>query len=118
MPEQTNRAEDDALLNKVLQRSATDKAFRNTLISQPERAIEEIIGVPVSSLSKPVRVKFVEKAADLDALVVLPDYVDPDGVLSDAELEAVAGGDWCITSCSLSITICRNTDDNKICVGT
>ena len=114
MIDQTNQSEDDVLLNKVLQRSATDKEFRTRLIEQPERAIEEIIGVPVSSLAKPVRVKFVEKDPSLDALVVLPDYADPDGVLSDAELEAVAGGDWCITSCSLSITICRNTEDNKI----
>jgi hypothetical protein len=115
MPVQTNYDnEDEVLLNKVLQRSVTDKEFRNRLITQPESAIEEIIGVPVASLPKPVRVKFVEKDPGLDALVVLPDFVDPEGVLSDAELEAVAGGDWCITSCSLSIHICLLSEDNSI----
>jgi hypothetical protein len=115
MPDETTYNNDeDVLLNKVLQRSVTDKEFRTRLLTQPESAIEEIIGVPVASLPKPVRVKFVEKDPGLDALVVLPNFVDPEGVLSDAELEAVAGGDWCITSCSMSIHICLLSEDNSI----
>lgn len=115
MTSQTNYTNDeDALLNRILQRSVTDKEFRTRLVSQPESAIEEVIGVPVASLPKPVRVKFVEKDPGLDALVVLPDYADPEGVLSDSELEAVAGGDWCVTSCSLSIHICLLSEDNSI----
>ena len=114
MPAPTTFSDEDALLNTVLQRSATDKEFRARLLAQPDSAIEEIIGVPLASLPKPVRVKFVEKDPGLDALVVLPNFLDPEGVLSDAELEAVAGGDWCITSCSLSITLCQNTDGNKL----
>jgi hypothetical protein len=114
MPDQSNYANDDeVLLNKVLQRSATDKEFRARLIGEPERAIEEITGVPASSLARPVHVKFVEKEPGLDALIVLPDFVAPDGALSDSELEAVAGG-WCITSCTLSWKICTLSNDNSI----
>jgi hypothetical protein len=95
------------LLTKILQRSATDREFRTRLVVRPESAIEEMIGVPVANLPRPVRVKFVEKDPDLDALVVLPDFADREDVLSDAELEAVAGGDACwVSSCTLSINIC------------
>ena len=114
MPNTTNYTENEVFLNKILQRSATDKEFRTRLLEQPDSAIEEIIGAPVSSLPKQFRVQFMEKDAGLDALVVLPDYADPEGVLSDAELEAVAGGDWCFTSCTWTITICENTNKNEI----
>ena len=103
---------DDAILEQIMQRSATDREFRTRLIEQPSSAIEEIIGVPMSSLPKPINVRFVEKEAGLDALVVLPEFLDYEGSLSDAELEAVAGGDWCITSCTLTITICTQTEGN------
>lgn len=113
MSNTTNFSEDDVVLNTVLQRSATDKNFRARLLTTPDSAIEEIIGVPISTLPKTFRVKFVEKEPGLDALVVLPDFADADGTLSDAELEAVAGGDWCITSCSWTITVCQNTSNNE-----
>ena len=103
---------DDAILGQVLQRSATDRAFRSRLIDQPAAAIEEVAG----TLPNAVNVRFVEKDAGLDALIVLPDYLDAEGTLSDAELEAVAGGDWCITSCGWSI--CLMTKDNTITVCT
>lgn len=115
MPNTTSTTDNEVILNRILQRSVTDKAFRTRLVTTPESAIEEIIGVPVASLPKPVRVRFVEKDAGLDALVVLPDFADPEGTLSDAELEAVAGGDWCITSCSLTIDICLMTNRNDVC---
>ena len=51
----------------------------------------------------------------LDALIVLPDFLDPEGNLSDAELEAVAGGDWCITSCGWSICLMSNDNTVTIC---
>jgi len=112
MTAQAQQSDDDAVVNAVLQRSATDKTFRSRLLSDPNGAIEEIIGVPVSSLPKPVHVRFVEKEPGVDALVVLPNFVEAEGALSDAELEAVAGGDFCITSCGFSITLCKYTSDN------
>ena len=114
MPAPTNYAEEDALLAEILQRSATDHAFRQRLLAEPNAAVEEVIGAPLATLPKQVTFKFIEKEPGYEQVVVLPDYVDPDGVLSDAELEAVAGGNWCITSCSLSLTFCRYTDDNKV----
>ena len=36
--------------------------------------------------------RFVERDADLDALVVLPDYMAPDGELTENELESISGG--------------------------
>jgi hypothetical protein len=110
-----NHSEDDALVSKILQRSATDRQFRTRLLNDPDGAVEEVIGVSVSTLPNAPKVKFIEKDAGVDALVVLPDFMDPDGVLSDAELEAVAGGDWCITSCGWTITVCENTSNNKLC---
>jgi hypothetical protein len=65
--------------------------FRARLISDPAGAIEETIGVPLSTLPRPINVKFVEKEAGVDAVLVLPDFAEA-GELSDSELEAVAGG--------------------------
>ena len=116
MPDQTSYNNDDeVVLNKLLRRSVTDKEFRTRLINVPESAIEEVTGVSAASLAKPVRVKFVEKEPGLDAMIVLPDFADPEGVLSEAELEAVAGG-WCITSCGLTVDICLVTNHNQICL--
>ena len=112
MSNPTRPTSDDALLGQVLQRSATDRAYRTRLVEQPESVIEEAIGTSFSTLANPPRVKFIEKEAGLDALIVLPDFLDPEGNLSDAELEAVAGGDWCITSCGWSI--CLMSDGNKV----
>ena len=111
MSNPTRPTNDEALLGEVLQRSATDRAFRTRLIEQPGTAIEEVIG---SATANTPRVKFIEKTEGLDALIVLPDFLDPEGNLSDAELEAVAGGDWCITSCGWSI--CLMTNDNTVTV--
>ena len=115
MPDANNYSDNDIILNQILQRSATDREFRTRLVTQPDSAIEEVIGVSVASLPRSVRVKFVEKEPGLDAMIVLPDFADPEGVLSEAELEAVAGG-WCITSCGLTVDICLVTNHNQICL--
>lgn len=107
MSEQTSDHDDgDVMLTNLLRRSATDREFRSRLIAEPERAVEEFLGVPAESFQQTLRMKFVEKDPEFDALVVLPDFEETEGELSDAELEAVAGGDWCITSCTLSIATC------------
>ncbi|HEX8675421.1 MAG TPA: hypothetical protein VF710_26230 [Longimicrobium sp.] len=92
------RDDDDSIYTEVLTRSSTDRAFRERLVSDPEGALEEVIGVPLATLPRPINVKFIEKEAGYDAVVVLPDFMDVD-VLSDAELEAVAGGAICVTTC-------------------
>ncbi|HEX8360140.1 MAG TPA: hypothetical protein VF613_08535, partial [Longimicrobium sp.] len=73
-------------------------AFRERLVADPKGALGEVIGVPFESLPRPINVKFIEKEPGLDAMVVLPDFLDAEGSLSDAELEAVAGG-LCLTTC-------------------
>jgi hypothetical protein len=114
MSNQTSRTQtsDDAILDEVLKRSATDREFRTRLVAQPSSALAEVIGAPESSLPQNVNVKFVEKDAGVDLMLVLPDFIDAEGVLSDAELEAVAGGDDCWTTCWFTATkvetnICR-----------
>jgi hypothetical protein len=97
---------DDFIFEQILKRSATDAEFRARLVNDPASAIEETIGVPLSTLPRPINVKFIEKAAGVDAVLVLPDFVEV-GSLSDAELEAVAGGvyqqvaaeDGCTVTC-------------------
>ena len=82
---------DDYIFEQILKRSATDAEFRARLINDPASAIEETIGVPLSTLPRPINVKFIEKEAGVDAVLVLPDYAE-EGELSESELEAVAGG--------------------------
>jgi hypothetical protein len=74
-------------LNEVLTRSATDMPFRQLLLSDPRAALSQHFGVEAPAS---VNLAFIENKAD--ATVVLPNVIDPNAELSDAELEAVAGG--------------------------
>lgn len=98
-----------AQFDEIVRRSATDPAFRSQLISDPASAVQEALG---ESLPPTVRLKFIEKPADCDALIVLPEFAAGSASLSDAELEAVAGGDGtdadfaaCPWTCSLSCDV-------------
>jgi len=73
-------------LQKILARSATDREFRQKLLTDPRAAISEFAGREVSN----VDIKFIENQGA--ATVVLPDYVGESAELSENELEAVAGG--------------------------
>jgi hypothetical protein len=80
------------VLEIVLARSATDRDFRRRLLTDPRGAIHDACGVHVPQA---FRIRFIERGADLDALIVLPDVAsdaDASGELSDAELESIAGG--------------------------
>jgi hypothetical protein len=79
------------ILNAVLARAATDQAFRQRLISEPRTALRDTFGL---DLPESYRLKFVERDADLDALVVLPDFkgTAQDDELQEDELQAVGGG--------------------------
>jgi len=84
------------MMNAVLVRAAVDRAFRQRLIADPRSALKESFGLV---LPDPFRIRFIERGADLDALVVLPDLKagSEDGELSEDDLEAVNGGQapWC-----------------------
>jgi hypothetical protein len=73
-------------LQQMLARSAVDPAFRAQLLTAPHVAMSEFLGKPVADLG----VVFIENKAD--ATIVLPDLVDLEAQLSEADLETVAGG--------------------------
>ena len=82
-------------LDAVLKRAAVDSDFRRWLLDDPRRALAAAIG----DVPKDLRVKFIEKPDDLDALIVLPDReltsgeCGESGELEASELDAVAGGE-------------------------
>jgi hypothetical protein len=91
---------DERVLDDVVARATTDRAFRQRLLADPHRAIRDAFGVSVPA---DFRIRFIERDPDVDALIVLPDLSgsperakaaadDEDGALSDEELDAVAGG--------------------------
>jgi hypothetical protein len=86
MNQNTQRA-----MDAVLARAATDRSFRERLLTDPRRALKEAFGLV---LPDPFTIRFIEREPGLDALVVLPDLRDPvgDGALQAGDLEAVQGG--------------------------
>ena len=82
------RSSERSRWDPVLSRASIDPAFRRRLLDEPRGALRAAFGI---ELPADFRVKFVEKGADLDVLLVLPDP-HPGEELSEEELEAVAGG--------------------------
>jgi hypothetical protein len=85
-------------LPEVRARAAVDAGYRRRLLESPHEAIEEVLGpLPAGG----VRIGFVEKPADVNVLVVLPDAAPEPEPLTPEELEAVAGGadDECWWTC-------------------
>lgn len=78
----------DKAMQKLLARSATDMDFRQLLVSDSRAALSQHFG---REAPESMNIAFIENRAD--ATMVLPDVIDTDTQLSDAELEAVAGGD-------------------------
>jgi hypothetical protein len=73
----------------ILRRSATEPAFREKALKNPNAAIQEVAGKP---LPAGVTVRFVENQPGATMTFVLPDPVSPSKELSEKELEQVAGG--------------------------
>lgn len=84
-PELAHKA--DEVMRTLLARSATDGEFRQKLLNDPRSALAEHTG---KEIPETVNLAFVENKAD--ATIVLPDPINPEAELSEAELEAVAGG--------------------------
>lgn len=77
------------LLAAILERSSADQGFRSGLLSDPKRTIMDAFGV---RMPDHFRIRFIEKDADVDTLVVLPNLVDPNAQLDVSALDAVSGG--------------------------
>jgi hypothetical protein len=76
-------------LQAVLARAATDRDFRQQLLVDPRVAIRNALGIMIPPT---FRLRFIERDPNVDSLVVLPDFASADGEISDADLEAIAGG--------------------------
>jgi len=76
-------------LAAVVTRAALDRHFRVKLLADPYQAVRESFGV---ELPRGLRLKFVEKEAGVDLMVVLPDLVESMDQLDCEELDAVLGG--------------------------
>ena len=81
--------EEQNALNDVMERATTDLGFRERLLNEPRAALAEMAG---QALPEDFVIRFIEKDENTDVLVVLPDLVPETVELSDAELQAVAGG--------------------------
>jgi len=82
--------ERNKLLQDITARTAVDLGFRRRLLSAPAEAILEAFG---SRLPSDFRVRFIEKPAGVDLLVVLPDFQAFGQELDDDDLDAAAGGE-------------------------
>lgn len=80
-------------MDAVVARATTDRSFRDQLLTDPRRAIQDGFGVQIPPT---VRIRCIERDADVDALIVLPDFTAARAAagdeLSDDELDTVAGG--------------------------
>ena len=91
-------------VQEVLTKAAVDREFRTGLLTDPRTTLEKLAGQP---LPESLRVKFIERDSDCDAMFVLPDPVAAEELTSE-ELEAVAGGLSGITIGD--VTICWETE--------
>jgi hypothetical protein len=82
--------QDPKALAIVMQRASTDRRFRERLLTEPRDAIRDVFGIVIPAS---FCIRFIEKTRDIDALVVLPDFVTAaDGELSEVDLTTVSGG--------------------------
>ncbi|HEU0299797.1 MAG TPA: NHLP leader peptide family RiPP precursor [Longimicrobium sp.] len=78
----------DDLLREVVERATSDREFRGRLLADPAAAIRNTFGV---ILPYTYRIRFMERPANLDELIVLPP-LDGHNELDEDDLEQVAGG--------------------------
>jgi hypothetical protein len=84
---------------QIIDRATRDPSFRTRLLENPQVAIEEELGASFSSTA-PIRV--IEEQPGEVVLVLPARSIDPSTVLSDEDLEQVAGGltaSTCATLC-------------------
>lgn len=86
--------ESQELLQVIMSRSSTDRDFRDRLLASPKEAVatqyRETFGKELEEAALALDIRFLEPQGDYT--YVLPNRFDPEAELSEAELEAVAGG--------------------------
>jgi hypothetical protein len=75
-------------LDQVIKASAMDPDFRQIAVHDAKAALDLVSDIP---LPEGFTVRFVEPGT-ADMVIVLPPVAAPDGELTDAQLEQVAGG--------------------------
>jgi hypothetical protein len=101
--------EAEQAIEQIIQRAQTDRQFRQLCLDNPNSTVQEVTG---KDIPEGFTLRFVENQG-ADLTVVLPDLVDGNAELSNAELEQVAGGGDkpnCAASCGVS---CGYSDDLK-----
>jgi hypothetical protein len=86
MNEATGRTE---LERRIIGRSLEDDSFRQRLLTDPKKAVEEELGI---RLPESVQVRAVEESAQTIYLALPPATQQEEDELSELELEAVSGG--------------------------
>ena len=97
---QWTQVEVNAAIAKVGAKAATDKAFRQLVLTNPNGAIKQVTGMDVPAGFK---LKVIENAPGVDQTYVLPDFKSDE--LSEADLEKVAGG-VCGKDMGCSMNVC------------
>ena len=82
------RADLDAAMDKIEKLASTDLTFRKLCLSDPHAAIKKATGKDVDPGYK---LKFIENQNGYETFV-LPDFQGSGDELSNADLDAVAGG--------------------------
>ncbi|RPJ59973.1 MAG: NHLP leader peptide family natural product precursor [Acidobacteria bacterium] len=95
MPEKKFSSRFDAE-REIAKKATSDPGFRAALLANPKKAVAEAFGV---NLPESFELKILEETPSR-AYVVLPaqESETQERTLTDAELEAVAGGGWCLVS--------------------
>ncbi len=95
---QWTQEEIDATYQKIQAKAATDKDFRQKVLSNPKEAIKEVSGKEVP---EDIKLNVIENEPGVDQTFVLPDFVGEE--LSDEQLDNVAGG-RCTAQCNCAGT--------------
>ena len=89
---------------EIMERCATDRDFRASVLADIKGAIEEHTG---KSVGDDVNMQAVDNAGS-DFTFVIPDFADADEALSDDDLEGAAGG-RCGGTCAGASEVCLLT---------
>jgi hypothetical protein len=90
--------EEEKTVDALIARAGRDAAFRQELFNSPKAVIQRELGVSIPAETE----VHVLEPTDTKAYMVLPARTATEGEeLSEEELEAVAGGGWCLVQVTI-----------------